>query len=76
MGLVVEVKIKELLELDKNPFTPYETIHPDDYEIMSKKITGDIDYTQPLIQRLRDNQGNYKWFEEYTNQQMANDYFL
>lgn len=55
-----------LEKLDKNPLTPYEIIHPDDYEIMAKKISGDIDYTKPLIQRLRDNQGNYKCFEEYT----------
>lgn len=55
-----------LEELNNNPLTPYEIIHPDDYEIMSKKINGDIDFTKPIIQRLRDNQGNYKWFEEYS----------
>lgn len=55
-----------LEELNNNPLTPYEIIHPDDYEIMSKKINDDIDFTKPIIQRLRDNHGNYKWFEEYS----------
>ena len=52
------------LENDSN--TPFDIIHPDDYEIMYKKVTGDIDYNKGIIQRLRDTEGNYKWFEEYT----------
>lgn len=52
--------------LENNPDTPFNIIHPDDYEIMYKKITGDIDYNKGIIQRLRDTEGNYKWFEEHT----------
>lgn len=55
-----------LEELYNNPDTPFKIIHPDDQEIMSKKVSGDIDYSKGVIQRLRDKQGNYKWFEEYT----------
>lgn len=55
-----------LVELENNPNTPFDIIHPDDYEIMYKKITGDIDYNKGIIQRLRDTEGNYKWFEEHT----------
>lgn len=49
-----------------NPYIPFERIHPEDYEILSKKIYGDIDYSQTIIQRWRDEHGNYIWFEEYT----------
>ena len=52
--------------LENNPDTPFDIIHPDDYEIMYKKITGDIDYNKGIIQRLRDTEGNYKCFEEHT----------
>lgn len=54
-----------LAALENNPNTPFDIIHPDDYEIMYKKTTGDIDYNKGIIQRLRDTEGNYKWFEEY-----------
>jgi diguanylate cyclase (GGDEF)-like protein/PAS domain S-box-containing protein len=50
----------------QNPYTHFELIHPDDYEILAKKINGNIDYDQPIVQRWRDEQGNYIWFEEYT----------
>ncbi|WP_100402866.1 sensor domain-containing diguanylate cyclase [Bacillus sp. FJAT-42315] len=55
-----------LEELDNNPQAPFEMIHPDDYEIMLNKVSSNIDYSKPIIQRLQDKQGNYKWFEEYT----------
>jgi diguanylate cyclase (GGDEF)-like protein/PAS domain S-box-containing protein len=55
-----------LEEAYKNPNLPFELVHPDDYEILSKKINGDLDYSQPVIQRWRDDKGNYRWFEEYT----------
>ncbi|WP_400245757.1 diguanylate cyclase [Niallia sp. JL1B1071] len=49
----------------RNPNAPLEIIHPDDYEIMYKKLHGEIDYSKPLIQRMRCVDGTYKWFEEY-----------
>ncbi|WP_312095859.1 sensor domain-containing diguanylate cyclase [Niallia sp.] len=52
-------------EIYRNPHVPLEIIHPEDYDIMFKKITGQIDYSKPLIQRMRCLDGTYKWFEEY-----------
>ncbi|WP_080847942.1 sensor domain-containing diguanylate cyclase [Cytobacillus gottheilii] len=40
-------------------------IHPDDYKILMKKVRGDIDYSKPIIQRWKDKDGTYRWFEEY-----------
>ncbi len=58
---------KGMLEkLDENPHIPFELIHPDDYETLVKKASGDIDYSKGIIQRLQDSEGNYRWFEEYT----------
>ncbi|WP_336882707.1 sensor domain-containing diguanylate cyclase [Priestia koreensis] len=54
-----------LQKLHQNSQTPYDLIHPDDYEIMQKKMSGTIDYSRPIVQRLKDMDGNYKWFEEY-----------
>lgn len=55
-----------LHDLYTNPETPFDMIHPDDYEMMLKKVNGEVDYNQALLQRLRDKEGNYKWFEEHT----------
>lgn len=44
---------------------PFERIHPDDYETLCKKVRDELDYSQILIQRWKDNEGNYRWFEEY-----------
>lgn len=54
--------IEESIE---DPKVPYKRVHPDDYEILCKKLKGELDYSQILIQRWRDNDGNYRWFEEY-----------
>ncbi|WP_409252978.1 diguanylate cyclase domain-containing protein [Bacillus sp. SCS-153A] len=48
-----------------NGHTPLEIIHPEDREILEKKLSGDLDYNQPIIQRWRDTEGNYKYFEEF-----------
>ena len=55
-----------LKQLDDNPGIPFDLVHPDDYEILAKKASGDIDYSKGIIQRLQDSEGNYRWFEEYT----------
>jgi diguanylate cyclase (GGDEF)-like protein/PAS domain S-box-containing protein len=49
----------------QNPFEPIERIHPDDYETLLKKMTGNLDYEKPIIQRWRNKEGKYQWFEEY-----------
>jgi diguanylate cyclase (GGDEF)-like protein/PAS domain S-box-containing protein len=42
-----------------------ELLHPDDMDIIKKKLSGELDYSQPIIQRWRDTEGNYKYFEEF-----------
>ncbi|CAH0248532.1 putative diguanylate cyclase YfiN [Peribacillus sp. Bi96] len=54
-----------LEEAYNDPSLPFERIHPDDFEILNEKVYVGIDYTKPVIQRWRDNEGNYLWFEEY-----------
>ncbi len=49
----------------KNPDVPFERIHPEDREFFTRKINGELDYSQEFIQRWRDSKGRYRWFEEY-----------
>lgn len=49
----------------KNPYTAFDRIHPEDLPLLQKKATGDLDYSKPLIQRWRNDEGEYIWFEEY-----------
>ncbi|NHM33730.1 hypothetical protein [Neobacillus terrae] len=42
-------------EAKMNSFAPFECVHPDDYEILCKKVKGEIDYSQILIQQWKDN---------------------
>ncbi|MCD7036359.1 sensor domain-containing diguanylate cyclase [Metabacillus sp. GX 13764] len=53
-------------EAYQNAYSAFDRIHPHDYEILSNKVEGSIDYIKPIMQRWRDSSGNYKWFEEYT----------
>lgn len=48
-----------------NPNKIFEIVHPDDYELLMKKKLGTIDFSQPIILRLRNHLGEYIWFEEY-----------
>lgn len=48
-----------------NPDVCYTDVHPDDYEVLHKKIIGEIDYSKSIIQRWKDKDGKYRWFEEY-----------
>ncbi|KIL51438.1 hypothetical protein KP77_09500 [Jeotgalibacillus alimentarius] len=43
----------------------FRDVHPDDKELLLKKIAGDVDFNQPIIQRWKDKSGEYRWFEEY-----------
>ena len=52
-----------LLYADAN--TPYDMIHPDEVHIMERKVTNQLDYSKPIIQRLRAMDGTYHWFEEH-----------
>jgi diguanylate cyclase (GGDEF)-like protein/PAS domain S-box-containing protein len=49
----------------QNPNSPIELIHPDDHEVIINKLSGKLDYSKPIIQRWRDSQGKYIYFEEY-----------
>lgn len=44
---------------------PYEAIHPDDVYIFKNKVSGNMDYSKPIIQRFRSLEGTYHFFEEY-----------
>ncbi|TFE02291.1 sensor domain-containing diguanylate cyclase [Jeotgalibacillus salarius] len=48
-----------------SPEVAFQDIHPDDKELLLKKLVGEVDYSQPLIQRWKDKEGHYRWFEEY-----------
>lgn len=54
-------------EAELNPYAPFERVHPDDYDTLMRKVSGDMDYSEILIQRWRDNSGRYRWFEEYAS---------
>jgi diguanylate cyclase (GGDEF)-like protein len=54
-----------LEEAYNDPSSPFERIHPDDFEILNEKIYIGIDYTKPVIQRWRNIEGDFLWFEEY-----------
>ncbi len=49
----------------KYPEKVFEIVHPDDYETLLKKVTGHLDYSKPIIQRLKNKNGEYIWFEDY-----------
>jgi len=49
----------------KNPQIIFERIHPDDNSILFKKVNGELDYNKPIVQRWKDEYGEYHWFEEY-----------
>ncbi|AOV09074.1 hypothetical protein BI350_03710 [Sporosarcina ureilytica] len=49
----------------KNPRRAFEIIHPDDYHILVKKEAGELDFSKPIIQRWRNDDGEYICFEEY-----------
>lgn len=50
----------------KDPYIAIERIHPEDLRQLNKKVTGKIDYSLPILQRWKNDEGKYIWFEEYT----------
>jgi diguanylate cyclase (GGDEF)-like protein len=58
-------------ELDRliyeNPHHLLNRVHPDDYEMLIRKINGEVDFSKPILYRLINFQNNeYIWFEEFT----------
>ena len=49
----------------KNPRIAFDIIHPDDYHILVKKEAGELDFSKPIIQRWKNDNGDYICFEEY-----------
>ena len=49
-----------------DPSKFFYLVHPDDLEMLWKKIRGEVDYNQPIIYRINDRKGGYTWYEEYT----------
>ncbi|MFZ3580113.1 sensor domain-containing diguanylate cyclase [Virgibacillus sp. DJP39] len=54
-----------LEEAFERPNAPFERIHPDDYDNLHKKIKNELDYSEIIVMRWKDDKGNYRWFEEY-----------
>lgn len=52
-------------DLYNDPNGILKRTHPEDLEVMTRKVSGDIDYSKGIVQRIKDNQGTYRWFEEY-----------
>ena len=50
----------------KNPDIIFsDLVHPDDRHILVKKKNGELDYSKPIVTRLKNADGKYIWFEEY-----------
>ena len=49
----------------ENPELVFDIVHPDDYETLMNKLLGKLDYSKPILLRLRNDEGEYIWFEEF-----------
>lgn len=49
-----------------DPYDCFRRVHPDDYQLLVNKVSGNVDYEEAILQRWRTNDGRYLWFEEYT----------
>lgn len=49
----------------KDSDVPFIDIHPDDYHILDKKVKGEINFDESIVQRWIDKNGEYRYFEEY-----------
>ncbi|MGO4275358.1 PAS domain-containing protein, partial [Paenibacillus sp. TAF58] len=50
----------------ENPHYLLNRVHPDDYELLIKKINGKVDFSKPIIYRIANHNDKYIWFEEFT----------
>jgi diguanylate cyclase (GGDEF)-like protein/PAS domain S-box-containing protein len=51
----------------KSADVAFRDVHPDDYDILIKKVNGEVDYKKGIVQRWKDKDGKYRWFEEYAS---------
>lgn len=49
----------------KNSDIPFIDIHPDDFHILEKKVKGELNFDESIVQRWLDKNGEYRYFEEY-----------
>jgi len=49
----------------KNSDIPFIDIHPDDFHILEKKVKGELNFDERIVQRWLDKNGEYRYFEEY-----------
>ncbi|MEH7075900.1 sensor domain-containing diguanylate cyclase [Neobacillus drentensis] len=49
-----------------DPKKYFYLVHPDDLDMFWKKIHGEVDYSKPIIYRIRNREGKYNTYEEYT----------
>lgn len=55
----------------------FRRIHPDYYETLYKKVFGELeDYSKPILQRWKNAEGEYEWFEEYATPVYRNGEFV
>ncbi|MBD7909244.1 sensor domain-containing diguanylate cyclase [Sporosarcina gallistercoris] len=57
----------------KDPSVPFQLVHPDDLAEMMDKVSNEVDYGDMLIQRWKDQDGIYHWFEERITPIYEND---
>ncbi len=60
----------------KSPHVPFNLIHPDDRDLLFRKVSNDVNYDEVLIQRWVDQNGDYRWFEEYASPVYENGKFV
>lgn len=48
-----------------NPVLPFQIAHPDDCDILIRKITNNIDFSKPLPTRYQHKDGHYVWLDDY-----------
>lgn len=59
---ILGYKLEEHL---KNPFLPFEIVHPDDYEAQLSKVQDDTDFSKLIQVRMKHKDGYYVWLEDY-----------
>jgi diguanylate cyclase (GGDEF)-like protein/PAS domain S-box-containing protein len=48
-----------------NPMLPFELSHPDDRDILIRKINNNIDFSKPIPTRYKHKDGHYVWLDDY-----------
>jgi diguanylate cyclase (GGDEF)-like protein len=50
----------------EDPHYLLDRVHPEDYEMLIKKINGEVDFSKPIFYRIANFEQEYTWFEEHT----------